>query len=137
MIEQKLILPIEIEEYIISFLPFEKTLNYPFICKRKYNPNIHTINWASYNGYLDIVKWLFVNNHDSCVVYAMNLAAKNGHIEVVKWLSVNHKKRCSGPYNIYQGVEYSYSLLKQIHDILDNKSDIIEHEYIIHNNENE
>ena len=41
-----MLFPYEIQEYIISFLPFEKTLNYPFISKQKYNPEFHTWKWA-------------------------------------------------------------------------------------------
>ena len=37
----KMLLPFELQEYIIDFLPFEKTLNYSFISNRKYNPHLN------------------------------------------------------------------------------------------------
>lgn len=36
-----MLLPFELQEYIIDFLHFEKTLNYRFISNRKYNPYIN------------------------------------------------------------------------------------------------
>ena len=81
-------LPYELEEYIISFLPFEKTLNYPFICKQKHNPSIHNWACAVWNGNLDVVKWLWYNSTEiCCTTCAVNMANAKGHLDVIKWLS--------------------------------------------------
>jgi hypothetical protein len=79
----------ELEEYIISFLPYEKTLNYPFICKQKRNPLIHNWDCAVWNGNLDVVKWFWYNRTEfcCCTTCAVDIANVKGHLDVVKWLS--------------------------------------------------
>ena len=84
----------ELQEYIISFLPFEKTLNYPFTCKQKYRSTFHTWVWAAENGHLDVVKWLHVNRTDGYKRLIMILAAYNGHLDIVEWLSDNRTEGC-------------------------------------------
>jgi hypothetical protein len=51
-----MILPYEIREKIIDYLPFEKTLDYNYIFKQKYNPKIHTFKWAAENGHLEVIE---------------------------------------------------------------------------------
>jgi len=52
------------------------------------NKNNKLINYASENGYLEIVKWLMENGvpRDERVI---TFASENGHFEMVKWLKEN------------------------------------------------
>lgn len=84
----KVNLPYEIIDYILIYtndvdLCIQLKRFYPLI---KLN---YTIDKASKNGHLDVVKYLHSINKD-CTVDAMDFASKNGHLDVVKYLhSIN------------------------------------------------
>ena len=43
------------------------------------------MDWASYNNYLDVIKYLHSTKKE-CTMYTMSWASQNGHLEVVKYL---------------------------------------------------
>jgi len=72
---------------------------YGYFSLIKENENLtfttQAMDWASSNGYLEVVKWLSENRTEGCTTYAMNYAAGKDHLEVVKWLSNNRKEGCT------------------------------------------
>lgn len=59
---------------------------------KKFDKN--AMDTASWNGYLEIVKWLDENRIEGCTVSAMESAAENGHLNVVKYLYENRVENC-------------------------------------------
>lgn len=110
-------LPVEIQEQIIKYLPFEKIINLSnHVALQEYNPRIHTICYAIKNDYLSMVKWICLNQKAEsswgivwCAQYnrlnilhflhqkripsftsqAINIASKYGNHEIVKFLYDN------------------------------------------------
>jgi hypothetical protein len=66
---------------------------YGYIEVLKNNDNLYftqyAIEWASQNGYVEVIKWLYNNRPERWTYTAMNLASKNGHLEIIKWLHQN------------------------------------------------
>jgi hypothetical protein len=59
-------------------------LNRDYVIKKVYNAEIHTWWWACENGYIDIVKWLYVEKKIVCDMIEMYFATQKGHFEMVK-----------------------------------------------------
>jgi hypothetical protein len=55
----------------------------------------NAMNWASENGYRDVVKWLHENRNEGCTKSAMNWASINGHLDVVQFLHFNRNEGCT------------------------------------------
>jgi len=80
-----------------------EVIKYAFeIQKNIYAPEIrkdvcgeYTINWASQNGNLDVVKYLFEIQKKDCTTWAIEWASWGGHLDVVKYLFEIQKKDCS------------------------------------------
>ena len=57
-------------------------------------PNVicttNAMNWASENGYLDVVKFLHFNRTEGCTKWAMNWAAQNGHNNIIDYLTQHY-----------------------------------------------
>ena len=58
-----------------------------FLAPRNILPNIYGTNWASWNGNLDILKWL-ADLPQAVLpdIEGANMASENGHLDVLKWL---------------------------------------------------
>ena len=59
-----------------------------------YNGYNH-MDYAAYNGYIEVVKWLHENRKEGCTTNAMDYAAIKGNLEVIKWLHYNRKEGCT------------------------------------------
>jgi hypothetical protein len=66
-----------------------------FVVKKLYKSKIHTWNWASKNGNLEIVEWLHENKKEGCTSDTMDLASQNGHLKVVEFLHYNRTEGCT------------------------------------------
>ena len=49
------------------------------------------MDYAVYNGHLDVIKWLYENRTEGCTYQAMNWAVESGHLDVVEWLRICEK----------------------------------------------
>ena len=81
----------EILIYSIDFVSAIKLKCNNYIINTLYNPIIHTWNWASENGHLEIIKFLHENEKKGYTFKVINNASRNGHIKVLKWLQKNRK----------------------------------------------
>jgi hypothetical protein len=63
--------------------------------------SLDAMNWAAFNGHLDVVKWLHVDRRmrnynfekTGCSKYAIVFAAEQDHVEVVKYLFENCREK--------------------------------------------
>ena len=92
-------LPTDLEQIIWSYMTLNEVyerkdvlnINFPLYCKYTKIEKEYTINRASLNGHLEIVKYLHKIGKD-CTTYAIDWASKNGHREIVKFLNSIGKK---------------------------------------------
>jgi ankyrin repeat protein len=71
------------------------------------------IDWASYNGNLEIIKWLH-SHGKQCTDAAINYAATNGHFEVVKYL-IEQGKNCESNVMDSMAHEGNLEMVKFLH----------------------
>ena len=57
--------------------------------------SIYAMVFAAQCGHLDIVQWLHFNGTEGCSTYAMDWAARRGHLDIVKWLHFNRSEGCT------------------------------------------
>lgn len=95
-------LPYEIKQKILLYLPFEILLqitNDKYIINKVYNEEIHTCDWAIEKGYLDVLKFLFHNNHVSEHIYDVVIdTSRKGHLKIVEWVLNNYGRRITYEY---------------------------------------
>lgn len=84
----------EILIYSMNFVSAIKLKCNNYIINSLYNPVIHTWNWASVNGHLEIIKFLHKNEKNGYTFKVINNASRNGHMKVLKWLQKNRKDNC-------------------------------------------
>jgi len=82
---------------------------------RKESCTTYAMAWAAANGHLEIIKWLHENRKEGCTTYAMNYAASNGHIEIVKWLHENRKEGCTTHAMNWAASEGHLEIVKWLH----------------------
>lgn len=81
----------EILIYSTDFVSAIKLKLNKYVLNALYNPIIHTWEWASIFGNLEIIKWLHKNDQKGYTFKVINNVARNGNIKVLKWLYLNRK----------------------------------------------
>lgn len=89
--------PQELYDYILSLTDFVTAVKAKnkYAIAHFYDKEVHSWDWATMNGQLEVVQWLFENYKEGCTKYVMDSAAGNGHLEIVKWLHENSTEGCT------------------------------------------